>query len=210
MAPQSIVDFCNAGRTEFCAGVIRDPVTHIITQVNVIPFNADSLKTSGVDFEVQYRFPVLGGDLRLRGLANYVAEISTTSNGVTNDYVGLAGISPPPQGLPEWRFNVDANYAIGKFGFGVTYRYIGGGKFDTRFNTTVIDLIDNSVAGRNYVDLSADYKLSKQFQLYARVENLFNVYPPVTPNGITQPTIANSQFFDRRGTFWAAGVRVRF
>ncbi|MBO9499511.1 MAG: TonB-dependent receptor [Novosphingobium sp.] len=209
ITPQSIVDFCWKGQTQFCSGVVRDATTQIITQVNVIPFNADSLKTSGVDVEVQYRFGLFGGDLSLRGLANYVAELSTTSNGVTNDYVGLAGISPPPQGLPEWRFNIDANYSIGNFKFGATYRYIDGGKFDTRFNTTTLDLVDNTVSGRGYVDLSASYKVSKEVEVYGRVENLFNVYPPVTPNGITQPTVANSQFFDRRGTFWVAGVRLR-
>ena len=209
ISPQGIVDFCGQGRTEFCAGVIRDPVTQIITQVNVIPFNADSLKTSGVDVELQYRFPLAGGDMNLRGLANYVSELSTTSNGVTNDYVGLAGISPPPQGLPQWRVNFDANYAIGDFKLGVGYRYIAGGKFDTRFNTTVLDIADNTVSGRSYVDLSAAYKLTPAFEIYGRAENLFNVYPAITPNGITQPTVANSQFFDRRGTFFVVGGRLR-
>ena len=209
IAPQSIVDFCQAGRTEFCSGVIRDPVTQIITRINVIPFNADSLTTRGVDVELQYRFPVLGGDMRLRTLANYVAELTTTSNGVSNDYVGLAGISPPPQGVPEWRVNIDADYTVNDFKFGIGYRYIDGGKFDTRFNVINFDIADNTVSGRSYIDLSTSYRLNKTFEIYGRVENLFNVYPPITPNGITQPTVANSQFFDRRGTFFVIGGRVR-
>jgi outer membrane receptor protein involved in Fe transport len=209
IAPQGIVDFCEAGRTEFCTGVIRDPVTNILTQVNVIPFNADSLKTSGVDVELLYRLPLLGGDVRLRGLGNYVAELSTTSNGVTNDYVGLAGISPPPAGVPEWRINLDADYAIDNFKLGIGYRYIDGGKFDTRFNTTTLDLADNNVSGRSYVDVSTSYRMTKQVEIYGRVENLFNVNPPITPNGITQPTVANGTFFDRRGTFFVVGGRLR-
>lgn len=206
---QSIVNFCEEGRTEFCSGVIRDPVTQQITQVNVIPFNADSIKTSGVDVELQYRFPVLGGDLKLRGLANYVAEISTTSNSVTNDYVGLAGIGAPPQGLPEWRINLDADYSVDGFKFGVGYRYIDGGKFDTRFNITTLDLIDNNVSGRSYIDLSASYKVTSAVELYGRVENLFDVDPPITPNTLLQPTVANTTFFDRRGTFFVVGARLR-
>ncbi len=206
---QSIVDYCHAGRDEFCAGVIRDGVTGMITQINVTPFNADSLKTSGVDFELQYRLPLLGGDLKLRGLANYVIEISTTSNGVTEDYVGLAGIGAPPQGLPEWRVNLDADYAIGDLRLGASYRYIDGGKFDTRFNLTRLDLADNTVPGRSYVDLSAAYKLNPAVEIYGRVENLFDADPPITPNSIATPTIANSQFFDRRGTFFVVGARLR-
>lgn len=209
VAPQNIVDFCEEGRIEFCAGVIRDPATGNISRINVFPFNADSLKTSGVDAELQYRIPLLGGDLSLRGLANYVAEISTTSNGITNDYVGLAGISPPPQGLPEWRINLDASFSLDRLRMGIGYRYIDGGKFDTRFNQDQLDIADNSVAGRSYVDLSASYELTQAVEVYGRVENLFNVHPPITPNGITQPTIANSQFFDRRGTFFVVGARLR-
>lgn len=207
--PQSIADFCQAGRTEFCASVIRNPTTGVITQINAAPFNAESLKTSGVDVELQYRFAFLGGDMNLRGLANYVAELATTSNGETNDYVGLAGIGAPPQGVPEWRVNLDANYAIGDFKFGVGYRYIDGGKFDTRFNLIRLDIADNTVSGRSYVDLSAAYRLNSALELYGRVENLFNVYPPITPNSIATPTIANSQFFDRRGTFIVVGARLK-
>lgn len=208
IAPQSIVDYCEQGRTEFCAGVIRDAAQRI-TQVNVIPFNADSMKTSGVDIELQYRFNLGSGQLNLRGLANYVAEISTTSNGITNDYVGLAGIAPPPAGLPRWRFNVDANYAAGPWKLGLGYRYIGGGKFDTRFNVTTLDLIDNTVSGRGYVDVNAAYALSSTFELYGRVENLLNIHPPITPNSIATPTVANSQFYDRRGTYFVLGGRIR-
>ncbi len=208
IAPQSIVDYCEQGRTEFCAGVVRDAAQRI-TQVNVIPFNADSMKTSGVDIELQYRFSLGTGQLNLRGLANYVAEISTTSNGITNDYVGLAGIAPPPAGLPQWRFNLDANYAAGPWKLGLGYRYIGGGKFDTRFNITTLDLIDNTVSGRGYVDVNAAYALSSTVELYGRVENLLNVDPPITPNSIATPTVANSQFYDRRGTYFVIGGRIR-
>jgi iron complex outermembrane receptor protein len=208
ITPQSIVDYCHAGRTEFCPGVVRD-ASGLITQVNVIPFNADALKTSGVDVELQYRFGLGGGELNLRGLANYAIELSTTSNGVTNDYVGLAGIAAPPQGLPQWRVNLDANYSLGDVRLGLGYRYIDGGKFDTRFNTTVIDLADNTVPGRSYVDLSASYKLTSAVEIYGRVENLFDADPPITPNSIATPTVANSQLFDRRGTFIVVGGRLR-
>lgn len=205
VAPQAIVNLCDQGQTQFCASVVRDPTSDIITQVNVVPFNAASLKTSGVDVEVQYRFNLGGGSLTLRGLANYVAELSIDGN----DYVGLAGVSPPPQGVPEWRVNLDANYTLDDFRFGISYRFIDGGKVDTRYNLTRLDIADNTIAGRSYVDLSTSYKLTSAVEVYGRVENLFNVHPPVTPNGITQPTIANSQFFDRRGTFFVVGTRFR-
>lgn len=209
VAPQNIVDFCEAGRTEYCSGVIRSPSSGLITRINVIPFNADSLKTSGIDGELQYRFGLGEGEVSLRGLANYVIDLSITSDGETQDYVGHAGSPGPPQGVPEWRINLDANYSIDGFRLGVGYRYIDGGKFDTSFNIDRLDLIDNTVPGRSYVDLSASYELTPEAELYGRVENLFNVDPPIAPNGITTPTIANSPFFDNRGTFFVIGARLR-
>jgi outer membrane receptor protein involved in Fe transport len=209
IAPQDIVNFCQQGQSGYCASVVRDPATQTITQVNAIPFNADSLRTSGFDAELRYRRPVWRGILSVRGLANHVVELATTSNGVTNDYVGLAGTSPPPQGVPAWRANLDVDYAIDRLRLGADYRYIAGGKYDTRFNVTTFDLADNKVPGRSYVDLFASYKLTAAVELYGRVENLFNVAPPITPNAIATPTVANSQFFDRRGTFFVLGARLR-
>lgn len=210
ITPQNIVDFCEAGQTLFCSGVVRDPVSGLITRVNITPFNADSLETSGVDFELEYRLDLPNGaDVTLRGLANYVAELVTTSSGVSNDYVGLAGLSPPPTGVPQWRYNLDALYSSGPMRFGVTYRYIDGGKFDTRFNRTVLDLADNTIDGIGYVDLNASYELNSSVALYGRVENLFDEDPPIAPNAIIQPTTANSQFYDRRGMFWVLGARLR-
>jgi len=209
VTPQNIVDFCEDGQQQFCPGVIRDITSHIITQVNVIPFNAESLKTSGVDFEAQYRFPLLGGTFDLRGLVNYVANLSTTADGETNDYVGLAGIAPPPQGVPEWRINLDAKLTMDRFHIGIGYRFIDGGKFDTRFNVNRLDLANNTVPGRSYIDLSGAFDVTEAIELYGRVDNLFNVSPPITPNSIVTTTIANSQFFDRRGTFFVVGARLR-
>ncbi|KEY99581.1 hypothetical protein AI27_02705 [Sphingomonas sp. BHC-A] len=209
---QNIVDFCFNGQTVYCASVVRD-ASGRLTRVNVVPFNAQSQKTSGIDFEAMYRFPLRTfgeGTMTFRVLANYVAELKTIANGVTNDYVGLAGVSPPPLGVPQWRFNAEARYQIGRAKLGVTYSFIDGGKYDTRFNVTTLDLDNNNIPSRGYVDLDASYKLTENFDIYGRIDNLFNVAPPIAPNAIVQPQIANSPFYDTRGMFWTLGVRARF
>ena len=208
---QNIADSCWQGQTQFCANVIRDPSTQVITRINIAPFNADSLRTSGIDLEALYRTEVAtGGDVTLRFLANYVDELATTANGRTTDYVGLAGISAPPAGVPSWRYNFEVGYDQGPFNMGVTYRYIGGGQFDTRFNTTVLDLADNNIEGIGYIDVNAAYDVNETLTVYGRVENLLDEDPPIAPNAIVQPTVANSSFFDRRGLFFVIGGRVRF
>ncbi|MFV3126516.1 TonB-dependent receptor plug domain-containing protein [Niveispirillum sp. KHB5.9] len=208
---QDIVNFCFQGQTQFCPAIIR--TGGIITRVNIVPFNANAQEVAGQDFEAVYSFPLdLGaanGDMQLRLLASHADKLATTANGVTNDYVGLAGISPPPQGVPEWRVNLSASYRFDDWRLGVAYRYVSGGKIDTRFNQTVLDIADNSIDGINYFDANVAYDLTENLTLYGSVENLTNEAPPITPNGIVQPTIANSPFFDNRGRYWVFGLRAR-
>jgi outer membrane receptor protein involved in Fe transport len=206
---QDIADFCFKGQTNFCAGVTRDAATGNITQINLSPFNADSLETSGLDFEAKYKLALGEGQMTIRGLANYVNELTTTRNGVSSDFAGLVGLSPPPYGIPKWRYNIDASYDIGPWGVGATFNYIGGGEWDNRWNKTQNDIADNTIAGRGYVDINANYDVTKSFQVFGTVQNLFDQDPPITPNAINQPTIANSQFYDRRGQYIVVGGRLR-
>jgi outer membrane receptor protein involved in Fe transport len=206
---QDIADFCFRGQTNFCAGVTRDAVTGNITQINLSPFNADSLETSGFDFEAKYRLAVGEGQMTIRGLANYVSELTTTRNRVSTDTVGLVGLAPPPYGVPEWRYNLDATYDIGRWGFGASFNYIGGGEWDNRWNKTQMDIADNTIAGKGYVDINANFDVTEQFQVFGRVENLFDQDPAITPNAINQPTIANSPHYDHRGQYIVVGGRVR-
>lgn len=212
VSAQDIVNFCFRGQTAFCSGVIQ--ASDIITRVNIIPFNANSQNVAGEDLEAEYNFPLVlagaDGDMRLRLLVNHADELSTTANGVTNDYVGLAGISPPPQGVPEWRVNLSASYSFDDWKVGVGYRFISGGKIDTRFNRTVRDIADNSIDGIGYVDANLSWDATENVTFYGSVENLTNEAPPITPNGIVQPTIGNSPFFDNRGRFWVIGARAKF
>jgi outer membrane receptor protein involved in Fe transport len=209
VAPQLIVNFCDAGQLQYCASVIRNSSTGRIDQINIVPFNADSQETSGIDVEAQYQFDLGPGQMSVRGLVNYVQELVTTSNGVSTDYVGHLGVSYPPIGVPQWRYNIDARYELGALAFGASYRYIGGGSNDVRDNVTRLDRLDNSIEGIGYVDLNIAYDLTEAVQLYGRVENLFDENPPITPNAIIQPTIANSQYYDTRGTYFIVGGRLR-
>ncbi|MFV3075344.1 TonB-dependent receptor domain-containing protein [Niveispirillum fermenti] len=212
ISAQDIVNFCFRGQSVFCSGVTQ--TNDIITRVNIIPFNANSQKVAGQDLEMEYNFPLemagADGDMRLRLLVNHADKLATTANGVTNDYVGLAGISPPPQGVPEWRVNLNVSYSFDDWKLGVGYRYISGGKIDTRFNRTVLDIADNRIDGINYFDANIAWDATANVTIYGSVENLTNEAPPITPNGIVQPTIANSPFFDNRGRFWVIGARARF
>ena len=136
----------------------------------------------------------------------------THLNGVTTNYVGNVGSTAtvgPAGGVPRWRGSLSANYRDSRITAGFFIRYVGGGKFNTTF-VEGVNIVDNSVPSRTYVDLNAGYHITPQIELFTSIDNVFNVKPPLTPNAITAPSYAGSIFYDRFGTFYQGGVRFRF
>src|SRR3546814_11986145 len=109
----------------------------------------------------------------------YEMRISDWSSDVCssdlNDYVGLAGVSPPPLGVPQWRFNAEARYQIGRAKLGVTYSFIDGGKYDTCFTATTLDLANNNIPSRGYVNSTAYYKITDNFAIHRVTHTLINL-----------------------------------
>ncbi|MBO9378386.1 TonB-dependent receptor [Sphingomonas histidinilytica] len=210
---QTIVDNClKLGIDSFCPFVELDGAGKI-SRVTATLINTQTVKTSGVDFEAAYRRPVewfgqSDGTIGARLLVTYVHDLKLTTSGVTIDYVG--DLATDYSGQPRWKANFDLTYAGGPLKLGAYVRYIGSGKFRSFY----IDDVDlpadqNHVKGRAYVDLSAAYKITDAIELYGKIDNLFNNAPPIIPNNIVQPTVSNSQMFDKIGRFYVAGVRLK-
>jgi outer membrane receptor protein involved in Fe transport len=148
------------------------------------------------------------GSFTLRGLANYVHKL-TVDNGVIIDHVADLG-NPDAGGVPEWRYNFDLTYAGGPIKFGLYYRYIAGGRFGIPPASFPTLASQQKFGSRQYVDASVAYKLTGNVELYGKVDNIFNIAPPIVPNSITQPTVANAQMYDKIGRYFVGGVRVTF
>jgi outer membrane receptor protein involved in Fe transport len=195
--------------TELCNLITVDTATNFITLIKSTYVNAQTVRTSGVDFELSYRRPFAAGTIGSRVLVNYVHDLSLTVLGNTTDYVG--DLATDYSGQPRWKANFDLTYSGGPLRLGAYVRYIGGGKF----RSTYIDGVDlpaaqNHVKGRTYLDLSASYKISKNIELYGKIDNVFDSDPPVLPNAIVQPSVANSQMYDKIGRYYVGGMRLRF
>jgi iron complex outermembrane receptor protein len=213
---QQVVDFCAGGDKSLCQYVIRNPdgtMNSIVTP----NLNLNVLKTSGVDLEASYHAGLdqwvsgWSGELSLRALATYVRELKTTSSGVTIDRAGQVGL---PGGVPHWSATVSANYQNGPLTLFLQDRYIDSGAYDVTLTPAVLAPDQNSIKSRNYVDLTARYKLTLgggDYELYGTINNLFDKDPPISPNGATlTPRAANSQLYDFVGRYYTAGVRFRF
>ncbi len=208
LSAQVIADSCNQGQTAFCGLITRDPVTNTITQIQATTINAQSFRTDGVDFEAVYQRPLFTGNLTLRALATYVGHVVVTSNGVSIDYVTqVAG--EIGNGVPRWRGVVEGTYQQGPLIFTALVRLVGGGTYNSTY-VNGVDINDNHIPGRTYLDLSASYDINPHLQIYGKVNNAFDRDPPVTTNTLSLAQTATSPFYDVIGQTWLAGVRVKF
>lgn len=205
---QQILDGCfELGQRQLCDAITLDG-SGDITRVQATLINAAEVRTSGFDIELGYSLPVGADKVDLRLLGTYVDELSTTINNVTTDLVKQLG-SESAGGVPQWRFVASARYIRPTFSAGVLLRYIDAGLYRTNFiSGDHID--DNSIPSRTYVDLDWSKHLNDNVQLYAKVNNVFDVDPPLAPSQITEPNYNSGAFHDRVGRYFKAGVRVQF
>lgn len=204
---QQIVDGCYLLQQQsLCAGVIRDPVTNLISEVNATLINAQQLKTSGVDIEATYALILGGADVAFRLLGTYIDELTTVTNGVGVDLAGQTGTTG---GVPHWRGNFHTSYRVGGLSLGALVRYVQGGKYNNLF-VEGVDINDNGVPSRTYLDLSGSYEIAPGWTVFGKINNVFDNDPPLTPNAIVQSNAANSVFYDRNGRFYALGFRFKY
>jgi outer membrane receptor protein involved in Fe transport len=203
---QEVVDRCGRGDQTFCAGIIRDPSTNLITQVNAVSFNAQTLKTRGIDFELSYSFPLFQGDFNFRTVATYTDRlIATTASGE----VDTAGQLQGTYATPKWRGSTTLAFEQGPFNARVLFNLIGGGKYDNNYGP--LDISRNKYPAYLYTDVSVQYDLTENLQIYAKVENLTDTDPPLLADStITVASATLSQFHDLRGRVVGVGARLRF
>lgn len=204
---QQVVDRCALGDAQFCQAIIRNG-QGIITQVNTTQFNAQVLKTSGVDFELSYRLPVDSlvsswkGDLQLRSMATYVGKRITTTGGPEVDSAGEVG-------NPKWRVSTTLMYLNGPLTLRALVNYVSGVVYDNSYGP--LDLNIQKWGSVAYLDLSAQYNITERTQLYGKIDNVFDKDPPlVAGSTITVAQAAAAGVYDNLGRAYGVGVRYRW
>ncbi len=89
-------------------------------------------------------------------------------------------------------------YQDDSVGLDARLRYVGSGAVD-KLN---LNLINNRIEARTYVDLGAQFKVLDRFTFFGNVNNVFDIEPPISPVGSAQ--------FDVVGTYFTVGARVKF
>lgn len=186
------------------------------------PFlNLGTIDTHGVEFDLSYDLPVgeSFGNLNVRVLANYVAELLINSSGLNP--VDTAG---DQSGLPHWRGIASLNYDGGPFGASLQAEYIGPMTRNVLAGPGIFP--DPTVDAVVYLDASLRYNIiddgDRQLQFFANVDNLLdreppfmsgsgsraNTSPPGTFAQFHQTT--NSTFYDQIGRRYRFGIRFSY
>ena len=177
--------------------------------------NVGRLENSGVDLQIDYSFPLFGGDVSLFYLGTWVDKLRNTPLLLVPERVN---INEGTFGNPEYRHNVRVSYAKGPVLASVRWRYEGGTQ-DFRIDNTFsgIDRIGTApdalptpfIEAYNYFDLALSADISESLTLNAGVNNLFDKQPPILGAAQEQANTLPS-FFDVLGRDFFVGVSFRF
>ena len=244
LPPGSVFGSCFAGDAGSCGKIHRgfdgglsgDTLTGagFITDFNA---NTGSLRTKGVDVQFDYRIRLR--DMGLGNNGQFQFNYSATwlesyeledgpGQGVYNcvGFYGTicSGTSNGP--IPRYRHKLRGTW-VSPFGLTLSadYRYIAGvhldqNSGDSHLQTGTVDLPDNAIGGKQYVDLSGTYALPIKGQnilLRFGVSNVFGQNPPTVDTnslGISSPPFGNANtfpnYYDALGRVMFVGVTADF
>jgi len=188
--------------------------------VNVTTFNAGSIKTHGIDYEVSYQHshPLgLSGNLVLRALATNVQDFTTTNSLPGTIPVQSAGVNSGA--TPTWKGLFVQSYTTSQYSLTLQERWFSKGVIGTQYvvcssscpvSTGNNPTINNaSMPGETYVDLAGSYNVNKNIVAYFKIDNLFNVSPAPSPQTGTGLD-TNPALYDLLGRIYHVGLRMKY
>jgi outer membrane receptor protein involved in Fe transport len=178
------------------------------------PFNFQSLRTRGVDFDMAYRRELLGAQVNLRAIVSYLIDrefftFISEPDRATN-VVGVVGD-------PEWEGNFSANVDFGSISFGYDVKWIGQqliNNFENNFafqgrEPTNVDAFPvQYYPDTFYHDARITFETEgdENFRFYVGVDNLFDTLPPFNASGVGEATA----IFSNIGRYFYSGIELRF
>lgn len=205
----------------------------VINSIGTPLLNLSGFQARGYDFEAAYNFDLAGGTVNARLFGTYTQDliaddglnVARTYNGagviqtvgsVVNRAGQVGGFTSSSitgaTSAPNWVLNGSVTYSRDDWSVTVQERYVGGGILDATlvgpddpdYNpASPISIGDNTVDGQFYTNVSANYQVNDQVEIYGVVNNLANVEPPFPYTGVVG-------FYDKIGRSFKAGIRVRF
>ena len=205
------IEQCRLGNEVFCANLVFNGPNGALSEVFVVPVNADEEETSGIDFSLDYRSFVGPGALNVSLLANYMFEHVIESLGQPYEFTGSIGGDSRYQGAPQFNGRVSTTYVQGGWSGTAQVRMVGEAELVHVWGPQDVD--DNDVPARYYLDLRGSYKFDNGLQIYAALDNVLDKTPPVVPfyeAGSGFETPYTDVYHDAFGRVWRFGIRMKY
>ncbi|TKB44680.1 TonB-dependent receptor [Thalassotalea mangrovi] len=159
---QNLIDRAEAGDPIPAGlGVTRNSAG-VITQIDTGYGNEGDLETSGFDFNGQFTFEVLGGDLRSNLQVSYMNEYTIDGG---RDYVNDPGV-------PEMRATLSNSFTISDFDFAWNVNYIGDTAEDAGTQ-------EGHIPSWTTHDVQATYNTFFNSKISVGVQNVGGKQPPL-------------------------------
>jgi iron complex outermembrane receptor protein len=203
----------NAGVQAYCDLIVRNSSGSVVNYIQK-SINLAQIRTSGVDFEVNYQGQLFGRALSLRGLAAYQPHIRYIQPSVpTIDQGGVAFGALGLTASPSWRLTGT-----------LSYKLTDAVRIDLmeRWRNRLLISGDPTVAfapgsesmrpyGQTSVNLSVT--VAPRFEFFLNVQNLFDAAPPAGNLTATAGTPGQRNGFastdDVVGRYFVAGVKIK-
>ncbi|MGY4516828.1 iron complex outermembrane receptor protein [Lysobacter sp. HA18] len=177
-----------------CAGIVRDPATHAITNMFFGLTNLGAIRTEGYDFGVNYRVPETSfGKFNVNWQSTYTSKYDQLAdNSPETQWVGYVGTP----GIFRLRSNLGLVWEKGDYSIAYMARYYSGMKeacgsaprpCDDATHRDVYGNLDkqNHVGSNTFHDLQFNVKLPWNATASVGATNITNHYGPImfsTPN----------------------------
>lgn len=190
----------------FCQLFRRDPLSGSVQDAREIQNNLATLKTSGVDLQVDWRFVLADIGAPDWGNLDFNVVVGWLENWERQDvaggpFINRTGTIDSVFGntFPEWKSLTSVTWSQGDYSVGARWRRVGE---MTQFATT------NVLGAADYFDLNASWNLTDTVSLRATVNNVTDQEPRVYSPGVQANTDPST--YDTLGRRYSIGLTARF
>ncbi len=190
----------------YCQLFRRDAMTGNVVDSLGLQQNLATLKTSGVDLQIDWGFDLMDAGMPDWGALNLNFVVGWMDSWQRQDAAGgpfneRAGTIDSTNGFtfPEWKFLTSVNYSKGPYGVGVRWRRVG---------EVDIYRTENKLDAINYFDLLGTWEVSDRVVVRAGVNNLTDQDPRTWSPGIQANTDPST--YDILGRRYFVGLTAKF
>ena len=199
-----------------CARIARDPVSGQITAVNTTIANLVVRSTEGWDIQAEWTVNLEETFLGIPGRLRVNELFSIVNNSYFNG-VDVAGTTTAAIGGAtfDWKSVLSIYYTLGDWTAFARWSYVpqmcdvtfAVGGTEAACGPNDFGQYDPEAS---YVDISARWAVTDNFQVTAFIGNLFDEEPPQTPGGLFSQANTDPQLYRTLGRTFSVSGKIRF